>query len=225
MAEFSARLVEALNSAENAELLLFVAELAADLLPKAPAERVQELGFLLLTAAVDVNQMDKVEKLKAQSVQLRDKLVSMLISPGNLTIDALKSLVSPPPEATKEVARKPDAPRPAHRKFSQGLIFKSKCINRSCPIYGEVIYINKGLGNFDIGVLSVTLTCPQCKSKAGVAASCGFYLAMWESTGINPQGEEIVRQGRTMTREYYTWEDAEQTEWVQLRVQVDAYTP
>jgi hypothetical protein len=213
--------VEALDSAANAELLLFVAELAADLLQKAPIDRVRELGFLLVTAVLDVDQMNQVEKLKVQSVQLRDKLVSMLISPGNLTIDALKSLISPPPEVPLEVARE----IPAYRKFSQGLIFKSKCNNRGCAAYGEVIYINKGLGPFDIGVLSVTLVCPLCRNRAEAAASCGFYLAKWKSTGINQEGEEVVKQGKTMTKEYYTWEDAEQTQWVQLRVEVEAYTP
>lgn len=55
---------------------------------------------------------------------------------------------------------------PDYRRVSQGLSFKSKCIHRSCVAYNKIIYVTKGLGNFDIAEETVNLVCPKCGETA-----------------------------------------------------------
>jgi len=110
-----------------------------------------------------------------------------------------------------------------YRTVTPGISFQSTCINSSCEAYNETIYVNKGLGHFNIG--AVILKCPICEQKAKSATNCGFYLAKWKFTGVTQEEEEVEKEGKTDTRDYYTWEDGEDTNWVSLEVQVDAYRP
>jgi len=114
---------------------------------------------------------------------------------------------------------------PDYRRVPQGLSFKSKCIHPGCAAYNQTIFVGKGLGHFNIGRESVTLKCPQCGNKAERSTNCGFYLAKWKFTGISEEGEEVQKEGKTETEDYYTWEDGDDTKWVFLEVQVDAYQP
>jgi len=114
---------------------------------------------------------------------------------------------------------------PKYRTVTQGLCFKSKCINPLCAAYNDIIYVSKGVGYFNIGKETVTLKCPQCGKKAERASNCGFYLAKWKFTGTTQTGDIIEKEGNTDGRNYYTWEDGEDTTWVSLEVQVDAYQP
>jgi ubiquitin len=115
---------------------------------------------------------------------------------------------------------------PDYRAVSQGLSFLSECIYPDCIAYNDGIYVNKGLGEFNIAIESATLVCPECGRLAELSTNCGFYLAQWQFTGITEEGETVVLQpGRTKTRDYYTWEEGEETHWKSLMVQVDAYSP
>jgi len=123
------------------------------------------------------------------------------------------------------VIKKFAATAPLYRIVDVGLSFRSKCYNPCCAAYDEVIYVNKGLGHFNIGRMCVTLKCPLCKTKAEPAVNCGFYLAKWSFSGTTEKGDELDIKGQTDTEFYYTWEDGDDTKWTSLEVQVDAYQP
>jgi len=114
---------------------------------------------------------------------------------------------------------------PAYCTVSQGLSFRTKCINSSCAAYNNAVFVNRGLGYFNIGREFVTLKCPQCSTKAEAATNCGFYRAKWKFTGTTQEGETIEKEGQTDTEDYYTWKDGDDAMWVTLEVQVDAYQP
>jgi ubiquitin len=129
-------------------------------------------------------------------------------------------------DLSKPVVMKFATSAPDYRTVSQGLSFKSMCRYSECVAYNQTIYIKKGLGKkFNIGRLSVSLVCPKCGKKTGKVTNCGFYLAKWTFTGMTEDGNEITQSGRTDTRDYYTWEEGSNTKYVELKVQVDEYTP
>ena len=121
------------------------------------------------------------------------------------------------------VVKKFDQTAPDYRTVAQGLSFQSTCINSRCEAYNNTIYVNKGLGHINIG--AVILKCPKCQQKAKSSTNCGFYLAKWKFTGVTQKEEEVEKEGKTDTRDYYTWKDGENTNWRSLEVQVDAYQP
>lgn len=123
------------------------------------------------------------------------------------------------------VVKKFDQTAPDYRTVAQGLSFISKCIHPGCAAYNDSIRVNKGLGHFDIGSVSAELICPQCNRNAKISANCGFYLAKWKFTGTTQEGRKVVKEGKTDTRDYYTWKEGEDTNWRSLSVQVDAYQP
>lgn len=114
---------------------------------------------------------------------------------------------------------------PDYRIVSPGLSFSSKCVQPGCAAYNDCIYISKGFGHFNIGVTTVTLICPKCGKKAAPASNCGFYLAKWKFTGTTHEGERVMTEGKTTTRDYFTWQEGDDANWVHLEVQVDSYTP
>lgn len=123
------------------------------------------------------------------------------------------------------VIQKFAATAPDYRNVRQGLSFKSKCIHQGCPAYNQIIIVNKGLGHFNIALVSRTLVCPKCSNKAEKSSNCGFYLAKWKFTGVTQEDKFVENKGKTETPDYYTWEDGDNITWVSLEVQVDAYQP
>jgi hypothetical protein len=114
---------------------------------------------------------------------------------------------------------------PDYRYVAPGLNFLSKCIHRGCVAYNNTIYVIKGLGRFDIAEEAANLVCPKCRNGAEISSNCEFYLAQWQFTGMTREGRKVNSSGRTDTRDYYTWEEGNNTNWRYLKVQVDAYTP
>jgi len=112
-----------------------------------------------------------------------------------------------------------------YRTVTPGISFQSTCINSICAAYNNAIYVNIGLGHFNIGRESANLKCPQCQKKAKRSTNCGFYLAKWTFTGTPEEGDEVKIEGKTETEDYYTWKDGENTKWVSLEVDVDPYQP
>lgn len=114
---------------------------------------------------------------------------------------------------------------PIYRTVTRGLNFRSKCENRRCEAYDQVIIVNKGLGRFNVTVEAGTLACPICGNQAKKANNCGFYLAQWRFIGITIGGNRLEIEGRTETRNYHTWKEGEERNWEVLEVEVDPYTP
>lgn len=111
---------------------------------------------------------------------------------------------------------------PEYRTVQPGLSFRSKCKTEGCVANGDVIDVNRGFGHFTINRVAMTLECPICKNRAEPATNCGFYRAQWVFTGILwPSGEEKEIKGKTMTEEFYTWKEDDNTDWAFLEVQVD----
>jgi len=157
-----------------------------------------------------------IDELKKQRLRPEGTLKPEVGSP-NIGCE-VNSLATPVVKKFTETA-------PTYRTIPRGLSFKSKCMHPDCAAYNHTVYVKKGLGHFNIGVESETLKCPQCGNKVGRSTNCGFYLAQWKFTGVTKKGNEIVVEGKTETRDYYTWADEEDTTWVSLEVQVDAYRP
>jgi len=124
-----------------------------------------------------------------------------------------------------QVVQKMGKVGPQYQTVTQGISFRSKCVHQDCAAYNDTIYVNIGLGHFNIGRVSRTLKCPQCGNKAENSSNCGLYLAKWKFTGITEEGKEVENGGQTETQDYYTWEEGEDTKWASLEVQVDAYQP
>lgn len=128
-------------------------------------------------------------------------------------------------DLTTPVVEKLVSTAPDYRTVRQGLSFRTKCDHSGCVAYNQWIFVNHGIGEKNIGRLSVSLVCPKCGKKAKKATNCGFYLAKWKFTGMTEDGNEVTKSGRTDTQDYYTWEEGSNTTYVELIVQVDAYTP
>jgi aspartate carbamoyltransferase regulatory subunit len=114
---------------------------------------------------------------------------------------------------------------PDYRRVRQGLNFTSKCINQRCVAYQNTIIVQKGFGHFNVVMEGLSLECPKCGQPAEASTNCGFYLAQWTCTGIPKGGRRCRAEGRTTTREYFTWEEGNNIQWSALEVQVDPYTP
>jgi hypothetical protein len=70
---------------------------------------------------------------------------------------------------------------------------------------------------------SLSLECPKCGQLAEASTDCGFYSARWTFTGITTKGRKVVTTGKTAYREYFAWEDEDNTDWKALEVHVDPY--
>jgi serine/threonine protein kinase len=214
--------MQRVQSVAEAELILFAPALAAELQRLIPIARLEELGLLLLAASKDSAGSYILQKLQANADQLVEKLMPLLIQPGKLTIAALEKLFIQQSQVIETIPSED----PAYRTISPGLSFKSKCIHRGCVAYEDVIYVNKGFGQFDIAQESASLICPKCECEAEMATDCGFYLAQWQFSGITSGGKKpYIPPGRTNAREYFPWKEEDGTVWRSLRVKVEPYSP
>jgi len=89
------RLVKALESTAEVDLLFFVPTLATELTQVVPPEVVEELGLLLLTALETPVHLETLKKLQASKAQVQDALVKLLNRRERLTIQALEQLFLP----------------------------------------------------------------------------------------------------------------------------------
>lgn len=114
---------------------------------------------------------------------------------------------------------------PDYRTAEPGISFTSKCKNSTCVAYNHAILVNRGFGDFNVGVESVKLACPMCGMQAAASQNCGFYRAKYEFTGLTAENETKIYRNTCKTDEYYTFEEGENIHWVQLLVKVEKYPP
>jgi hypothetical protein len=114
---------------------------------------------------------------------------------------------------------------PEYQTVAPGISFISKCKTSICVAYGQVIYVNRGFGNFNVGVESVKLVCPMCGKQAEAALNCGFYQAKYEFTGLTPENVTITSKNTCTSNEYYTYKKGDNVHWIQLLVKVEKYPP
>lgn len=105
MTGLCARLVTVLETIADSELLVFVGTVAGELLQRIPPDVVERLGLLLITASKDTTQVRNVKKLQGNWFQMREKLIILLNTQENLTIQAIEQLLSQPSQELVQVTQ------------------------------------------------------------------------------------------------------------------------
>ena len=104
---------------------------------------------------------------------------------------------------------------------SEGVNFRSRCLNAACPASGQVVYVRKGFGKFNIAKVFATLQCPKCGCRSENSANCGFYHAKYTFTGITQTGETRNPSGRADDERYHTFKEGDNKNWAYLKVNVE----
>jgi len=104
-----------------------------------------------------------------------------------------------------------------HTYARPGLSFHSKCRRA----YNDVIYISKGYGHFDVMEEASSLDCPICQTSSEVAINCGYCDAKVTFTGRTTEGYKRVFSGIASDWKYHTFQEADETHWISLKVEVE----
>lgn len=89
-----------------------------------------------------------------------------------------------------------DPTAPSWRCVEPGLNLKGICQSVECPAYRDVVWIQKGLGTFNLNKECRTACCPSCNKVAEKVQTVGFFQCFYSMEGQLSDGEKMVRHGR-----------------------------
>jgi hypothetical protein len=111
---------------------------------------------------------------------------------------------------------------PKHRTIIPGLNLRGICDNKTCKALNQVVWIQKGMGTFDIPVEVYTSNCPSCNQTANKIDNLGFFNCLYSISGFQTQPEkkkveknDIVADDKDFTTFDQTKELAH---WVKLTI-------
>lgn len=116
---------------------------------------------------------------------------------------------------------------PSHRplvpeQIGQGLNIKAKCKNSNCASYNKMVWVNKGLGFFNMGEKVTSLSCPVCHKTTEPGINAAFYMCGYQIDGkMMGSKENLLDANETHdTNKYITYNDDDQVDWEYLHITV-----
>lgn len=80
---------------------------------------------------------------------------------------------------------------PDFRRIKTGLNLRGICITKECKAENQTIWIQKGIGTFNICEEIYESKCPQCNKTAGKIDNLGFYNCLYSVKGLQTEPELI----------------------------------
>lgn len=78
---------------------------------------------------------------------------------------------------------------PKYWVVGPGMNLRGTCGTKKCEAFNQVIWIQKGMGTFDIPVETFESICPICKKTAEKIDNLGFYNCLYSIKGYQTQPE------------------------------------
>lgn len=102
---------------------------------------------------------------------------------------------------------------PVYRTVQIGLSLLAKCKTRNCIAYNDFVYINKGIGRFNIGLLIDSSKCPVCQQVTTAVTKIGFWNCHYAIEGRmeTPELREIEEEGNACKEKYTTFREGAAT--------------
>lgn len=106
--------------------------------------------------------------------------------------------------------------------ITAGLNVRGTCINKSCKAFNNTVWIQKGMGVFDMDKESSLSTCPCCSQIASDINNAGFYRCLFSIQGTKEGGNFINRTDiRAPDDAFLTFEEATDgpsEQWESLKI-------
>lgn len=95
---------------------------------------------------------------------------------------------------------------PDYRLIRPGLNLSGICISNECEAFGKVVWIQKGMGTFNICEEAHLSLCPKCKKTADKVSNLGFFDCIYSFTGlkIQPKQERITQNDLVADNKAFT---------------------
>lgn len=110
---------------------------------------------------------------------------------------------------------------PPYRIVDRGLNLKGKCVNKECIANQQVVWIQKGMGTFDIGEQAYISICPICKKTAENVNNLGFWDCIYSVQGFQIEEKKKVEiMNQIAIKEKFTTFDESKSlaKWSFLRI-------
>lgn len=123
-------------------------------------------------------------------------------------------------ETKKRVNFSSDAP--FYRRVCQGLNLQGSCKTPTCDAFKKVVFIPKGLGNFNIAKEVCRAPCPACDKTLGHTDvnNIGFWNCKYTIDGSR-EGKEVLKTDIAGREHYTTFKTGNEVTWNYLEVKVE----
>lgn len=111
-----------------------------------------------------------------------------------------------------------DAPR--YRVVTRGLNLKGRCTTVGCEARNQVIWIQKGMGQFRIGEERFNSQCPSCNQIADQVENLGFWDCIYGIEGMRtrPHQERVNQEHEAGTERFTTFREGDAGSWAYLNI-------
>lgn len=118
-----------------------------------------------------------------------------------------------------------DAPK--WRIVTQGLNLEATCINNICEAFKQKVWVQKGLGNFNMNTECYNSPCPVCKEDTEKVNNAGFWDCKYSVEGKRKNKEGKIEPFSQSTQtdfedKFVTYElDGHEVEWLYLNIKAE----
>ena len=109
---------------------------------------------------------------------------------------------------------------PKWRQVRPGISFVSKCNNPSCGAFGDIGYVTKGMGDFDVARISKRIDCPECDQRARRSDNLGYYDCVVTFDGETTDGNKIEYSDIADDGRFHTFKQGDNTQFDFLNIVV-----
>lgn len=110
---------------------------------------------------------------------------------------------------------------PAYCRVISGLNMQGECVNARCEAVGKTVFIQKGMGSFNIAQLKHKSNCPACNDVIPFDKlnNFGFWNCKYETEGFrSDKSEEVKKQEVAEKESYTTFKPGDDCAWEFLQV-------
>lgn len=111
---------------------------------------------------------------------------------------------------------------PDYQTITAGLNFRGTCVTKDCVAFGKVVWIQKGMGTFNVCEEVYLSVCPKCKKTADNIYNLGFFNCYYSIKGLQVKPEKKMVDEKDIiadNKEFTTFmESKEHAHWATLSV-------
>lgn len=109
---------------------------------------------------------------------------------------------------------------PQWRIVSRGLNLEGKCTNDSCQANKKRVWVQMGMGKYDINRVIFELKCPSCKQKVTEVNNAGFWDCRYVINGmqIEPAEKKVIQEDIAPKDQFLTF-PPDQAKWAYLNIE------
>jgi hypothetical protein len=192
----------------------------------------EEMLYAIKTVTLSTEEIEQVESLnKIALIELKkwgeilkifepiDSIISRLEKIVGDAIGGREKSMSFEFNSLKNV-RKVDfaTSGPSWRYVIPGLNMYGTCNTSVCKAYNDAIWIQKGMGTFNIAKEVKTSKCSLCNKKAKNVTNLGFYGCKYTIEGEKEGGEEVKKEEIAERERFTTFVNGDNIKWEYLEV-------